>query len=322
MRKEQEHAIDLRKVAVIGCGFVGSSTAFTLMQSSLFSEMVLIDVDEARAEGEAMDIAHGMPFASPMKIYAGTYDDIVDADIIIVTAGANQKPNETRLDLVKKNVAIFKSIIPEIAKRNCQGILLIVSNPVDILTWVALKLSGFDKNRVIGSGTVLDTARLKYLLGAHLGVDSRGVHAFMVGEHGDSELAVWSSANVSGVPLSRFCEMRGYFEHDDETDRIYEDVKNSAYAIIDRKKATYYGIAMAVKRICECIVRNERSVLPVSSMMEGQYGLKDIVLSMPAVVDAKGVERIVPLPLDEQEKEKLMESAAALKAVMDEIELF
>lgn len=322
MRKEQEHAIDLRKVAVIGCGFVGSSTAFTLMQSSLFSEMVLIDVDEARAEGEAMDIAHGMPFASPMKIYAGTYDDIVDADIIIVTAGANQKPNETRLDLVKKNVAIFKSIIPEIAKRNCQGILLIVSNPVDILTWVALNLSGFDKNRVIGSGTVLDTARLKYLLGAHLGVDSRGVHAFMVGEHGDSELAVWSSANVSGVPLSRFCEMRGYFEHDDETDRIYEDVKNSAYAIIDRKKATYYGIAMAVKRICECIVRNERSVLPVSSMMEGQYGLKDIVLSMPAVVDAKGVERIVPLPLDEQEKEKLMESAAALKAVMDEIELF
>lgn len=322
MRKEQEHAIDLRKVAIIGCGFVGSSTAFTLMQSSLFSEMVLIDVDEARAEGEAMDIAHGMPFASPMKIYAGTYDDIVDADIIIVTAGANQKPNETRLDLVKKNVAIFKSIIPEIAKRNCQGILLIVSNPVDILTWVALKLSGFDKNRVIGSGTVLDTARLKYLLGAHLGVDSRGVHAFMVGEHGDSELAVWSSANVSGVPLSRFCEMRGYFEHDDETDRIYEDVKNSAYAIIDRKKATYYGIAMAVKRICECIVRNERSVLPVSSMMEGQYGLKDIVLSMPAVVDAKGVERIVPLPLDEQEKEKLMESAAALKAVMDEIELF
>lgn len=313
--------IDLHKVAIIGCGFVGSSTAFALMQSRLFSEMVLIDVDTARAEGEAMDISHGMPFSGPMKIYAGTYDDIVDADIIIITAGANQKPNETRLDLVKKNAAIFRSIIPEIAKRSCQGILLIVSNPVDVLTWVALKLSGFPENRVIGSGTVLDTARLKYLLGEHLGVDSRGVHAFVIGEHGDSELAVWSSATVSGVPLSRFCEMRGYYEHDDETDRIYEDVKNSAYSIIEKKKATYYGIAMAVKRICSSIVRNERSVLPVSSIMHGQYGLEDIVLSMPAIVDASGVERIVPLSLDEEEMRRLKESAAALREVMDGIEL-
>lgn len=318
---EHNNEIDLHKVAIIGCGFVGSSTAFALMQSRLFSEMVLLDVDTARAEGEAMDISHGMPFSGPMKIYAGTYDDIVDADMIIITAGANQKPNETRLDLVKKNVAIFRSIIPEIAGRNCQGILLIVSNPVDILTWVALKLSGFPENRVIGSGTVLDTARLKYLLGEHLGVDSRGVHAFVIGEHGDSELAVWSSATVSGVPLSRFCEMRGYYEHDDETDRIYEDVKNSAYSIIEKKKATYYGIAMAVKRICSSIVRNERSVLPVSSIMHGQYGLEDIVLSMPAIVDAKGVERIVPLSLDEEEMRRLNESAAALREVMDGIEL-
>lgn len=318
---EHNNEIDLHKVAIIGCGFVGSSTAFALMQSRLFSEMVLLDVDTARAEGEAMDISHGMPFSGPMKIYAGTYDDIVDADIVIITAGANQKPNETRLDLVKKNVAIFRSIIPEIAGRNCRGILLIVSNPVDILTWVALKLSGFPENRVIGSGTVLDTARLKYLLGEHLGVDSRGVHAFVIGEHGDSELAVWSSATVSGVPLSRFCEMRGYYEHDDETDRIYEDVKNSAYSIIEKKKATYYGIAMAVKRICSSIVRNERSVLPVSSIMHGQYGLEDIVLSMPAIVDAKGVERIVPLSLDEEEMRRLNESAAALREVMDGIDL-
>lgn len=318
---EHKSEIDLHKVAIIGCGFVGSSTAFALMQSRLFSEMVLIDVDTARAEGEAMDISHGMPFSGPMKIYAGTYDDIVDADIIIITAGANQKPNETRLDLVKKNAAIFRSIIPEIANRSCQGILLIVSNPVDVLTWVALKLSGFPENRVIGSGTVLDTARLKYLLGEHLGVDSRGVHAFVIGEHGDSELAVWSSATVSGVPLSRFCEMRGYYEHDDETDRIYEDVKNSAYSIIEKKKATYYGIAMAVKRICSSIVRNERSVLPVSSIMHGQYGLEDIVLSMPAIVDASGVERIVPLSLDEEEMRRLKESAAALREVMDGIEL-
>lgn len=318
---EHKKEIDLHKVAIIGCGFVGSSTAFALMQSRLFSEMVLLDVDRARAEGEAMDISHGMPFSGPMKIYAGTYDDIVDADIIIITAGANQKPNETRLDLVKKNVAIFRSIIPEITSRSCQGILLIVSNPVDILTWVALKLSGFPENRVIGSGTVLDTARLKYLLGEHLGVDSRGVHTFVIGEHGDSELAVWSSATVSGVPLSRFCEMRGYYEHDDETDRIYEDVKNSAYSIIEKKKATYYGIAMAVKRICSSIVRNERSVLPVSSIMHGQYGLEDIVLSMPAIVDAQGVERIVPLSLDGEEMQKLKDSAAALREVMDGIEL-
>lgn len=318
---EHKNEIDLHKVAIIGCGFVGSSTAFALMQSRLFSEMVLLDVDRARAEGEAMDISHGMPFSVPMKIYAGSYDDIVDADIIIITAGANQKPNETRLDLVQKNVEIFRSIIPEISKRNCQGILLIVSNPVDILTWVALKLSGFPENRVIGSGTVLDTARLKYLLGEHLGIDSRGVHAFVIGEHGDSELAVWSSATVSGVPLSKFCEMRGYYEHDDETDRIYEDVKNSAYTIIEKKKATYYGIAMAIRRICACIVRNERSVLPVSSMMHGQYGLEDIVLSMPAIVDSKGVERIVPLSLDTEETERLRESAAALREVMDRVKL-
>lgn len=318
---EHKNEIDLHKVAIIGCGFVGSSTAFALMQSRLFSEMVLLDVDMARAEGEAMDISHGMPFSVPMKIYAGTYDDIVDADIVIITAGANQKPNETRLDLVQKNVEIFRSIIPEISKRDYQGILLIVSNPVDILTWVALKLSGFPENRVIGSGTVLDTARLKYLLGEHLGIDSRGVHAFVIGEHGDSELAVWSSATVSGVPLSKFCEMRGFYEHDDETDRIYEDVKNSAYTIIEKKKATYYGIAMAIRRICACIVRNERSVLPVSSMIHGQYGLEDIVLSMPAIVDSKGVERIVPLSLDREETERLRESAAALREVMDRVKL-
>ena len=171
--------VNLRKVAVIGCGFVGSTSAFALMQSGLFSEMVLIDANQDKAEGEALDIAHGVPLARPMKIYGGGYDDIVDAAIIIVTAGANQKPGETRLDLVKKNVAIFKSIIPEIAERNCQGILLVVSNPVDILTYTALKLSGFSKDRVIGSGTVLDTSRLKHLLGHHLAVDSRSVHAFI-----------------------------------------------------------------------------------------------------------------------------------------------
>ena len=205
-----DHGINNRKVAIIGCGFVGAASGFALMESGLFSEMVLLDANKDKAEGEAYDIAHGIPFGRPMKIYAGDYDDIADAAIIIVTAGANQKPDETRLDLVHKNVEIFKSIIPEIAKRNYQGILLIVANPVDILTYTAQKLSGFPENRVIGSGTVLDTARLKYSLGEHLGVDSRSVHAFIVGEHGDSEIAAFSSANISGIPLDDFCEMRGH----------------------------------------------------------------------------------------------------------------
>ena len=307
--------VNPRKAAVIGCGFVGSATAFTLMKSRLFSELVLLDVNMEKADGEAKDIAHGIPFAGQMKIYAGTYDDAADAAIIIITAGANQKPGETRLDLVQKNTAIYQSIIPEIVKRDFGGILLIVSNPVDILTYVALKLSGLPENRVLGSGTVLDTARLKYALGEHLGVDSRSVHSFIIGEHGDSEIAAWSSTNVSGIPLNDFCEMRGHFNHDAAMDAIAEKVKNSAYEIISKKQATYYGIAMSVKRICECIVRNERSILPVSAMMHGEYGIEDITLSMPAIVGIGGVETHVPIALSEEEAEKLVESAKKLKEV-------
>ena len=307
--------VNPRKAAVIGCGFVGSATAFTLMQSRLFSELVLLDVNMEKADGEAKDIAHGIPFAGQMKIYAGTYDDAADAAIIIITAGANQKPGETRLDLVQKNTAIYQSIIPEIVKRDFGGILLIVSNPVDILTYVALKLSGLPEKRVLGSGTVLDTARLKYALGEHLGVDSRSVHSFIIGEHGDSEIAAWSSTNVSGIPLNEFCEMRGHFNHDAAMDAIAEKVKNSAYEIISKKQATYYGIAMSVKRICECIVRNERSILPVSAMMHGEDGIEDITLSMPAIVGIGGVETHVPIALSEEEAEKLVESAKKLKEV-------
>ena len=276
--------INQRKAAIIGCGFVGSATAFTLMQSQLFSELVLVDVDFDKADGEAKDIAHGIPFAGQMKIHAGVYEDLSDAAIIIVTAGAGQKPGETRLDLVHKNVAIYESIIPRIAEQNKDAILLIVSNPVDILTYTALKLSGYPENRVLGSGTVLDTARLKYALGEHLSVDSRSVHSFIIGEHGDSEIAVWSSANVAGVPLDQFCEMRGHYNHETAMKEIAESVKNSAYEIIAKKHATYYGIAMSVKRICECIMRNEKSVMPVSSMMHGEYGIEGMCLSMPAVV--------------------------------------
>ena len=306
---------NIQKAAVIGCGFVGSSIAFTLMQSGIFSELVLIDANRDKAEGEAMDLSHGLPFTHPMDIRAGDYDDVADCALVIVTAGAGQKPGETRLDLVHKNVAIFRSIIPEIARRNRDAILLIVSNPVDVLTWAAWKLSGYPANRVLGSGTVLDTARLKYLLGERLGVDSRSVHAFIIGEHGDSEIAAWSSTNVSGIPLNEFCEMRGHFNHDAAMDAIAEKVKNSAYEIISKKQATYYGIAMSVKRICECIVRNERSILPVSAMMHGEYGIEDITLSMPAIVGIGGVETHVPIALSEEEAEKLVESAKKLKEV-------
>ena len=316
-----KQVINNRKAAIIGCGFVGSASAFSLMQSGLFSELVLIDANREKAEGEALDIAHGIPFARQMKIYAGDYDDIMDSAVIIVTAGANQKPEETRLDLVHKNVEIFKSIIPEIAKRDYQGILLIVANPVDILTYTALKLSGMPENRVIGSGTVLDTARLKYRLGEHLCVDSRSVHAFIIGEHGDSEIAVFSSANVSGIPLNRFCEMRGHFAHDESTRRIAEEVKDSAYEIIAKKHATYYGIAMSVKRICEAIVRDEKSILPVSSMMCGEHGISDVVLSMPSIVGKDGIETQVPISLSEEEENRLRESADTLKKVIGQLQL-
>lgn len=312
------NCINFRKAAVIGCGFVGSASAFSLMQSGMFTEMVLIDANKERAEGEALDISHGIPFARPMKIYAGDYDDAADAGIVIITAGANQQPGETRLDLVKKNIKIFESIIPEISKRNFKGIMLIVANPVDILTHVAIKLSGLPENRVIGSGTVLDTARLKCEIGEHLNVDSRSVHAFIIGEHGDSEIAAWSCANVSGIPLNDFCEMRGHFDHKKATEKIASDVKNSAYEIISRKKATNYGIAMSVKRICEAIVRDEKSILPVSAMMHGEYGTKDIVLSMPSIVGKNGFETHVPIALNKEEIENLQKSAAILKGILKE----
>ena len=313
--------VNIQKAAMIGCGAVGATSAFSLMQSGLFSELVLIDANQQKAEGEATDLSHGLPFGRPMKIYAGTYDDLADCYLIIITAGAAQKPDETRIDLVNKNVKIFKSIIPEIVKRNTEGILLVVSNPVDILTYVTLKLSGFPTNRVIGSGTVLDTARLKYLLGEYLQVDSRSIHAFIIGEHGDSELAVWSSANVSGVDLNHFCELRGHYNHMEAMERIYTDVRDSAYEIIEKKGATYYGIAMAVRRICESIIRNEHSILPISSLICGHYGLEDVCMGVPTVVGRNGAETVLDIPLNGLEQRKLMASADALRKVLDGIEL-
>ena len=313
--------LNQRKAAIIGCGFVGSATAFCLMQSGLFSEIVLQDVDKDKAEGEAMDITHGTPFAGRIKIYAGNYNDMMDAAVIIITAGANQKEGETRLDLVKKNKKIFEEIIPEISNRDYEGILLIVSNPVDILTYTAIKISGFEENRVIGSGTVLDSARFRYLLGEHLDVDSRSVQAFIIGEHGDSEIAAWSSVNVSGIPVNDFCEMRGHYDHEEAMKAIADNVKESAYKIIKRKKATYYGIAMSVKRICEVIMRDEKSILPVSHMIHGVYEIDDVVLSMPVIVGADGIESDIPINLSGEEALKLKESADALKNIIETLEL-
>ncbi|HIU31472.1 MAG TPA: L-lactate dehydrogenase [Candidatus Caccousia avistercoris] len=313
--------INPRKVAVVGCGFVGSSIAFSLMQRGLFSELVLIDANQAKAEGEAMDLGHGLPYTAAMDIYAGSYQDAADCSLIIITAGANQKPGETRLDLIGKNVAILKSILPQITAVGFEGILLLVSNPVDVLTYAAQRISGYPARRVIGSGTVLDTARLKYQLGRHLDVDSRSVHAVIIGEHGDSELAVWSGANVSGIDLNHFCELRGHFDHQGSMQRIYESVRDSAYQIIERKGATYYGIAMAVARIAECIVKDEHAVLPISVEPEGEYGLSGLALSLPSVVGKNGVEKVLEIPLSPEESAALLDSALQLQKVISQLKL-
>ena len=311
---------DPRKAAIIGCGAVGASIAFRFLQQGLFSKLVLVDVNRAKAEGEAMDLSDGLPYGSAMEISAGDYDDLADCFLVVITAGANQKPGETRLDLIGKNTAILKSILTEINARGFQGILLIVSNPVDVLTYAAWKLSGCPRGRVIGSGTVLDTARLKYLLGQRLGVDSRNVHAFIIGEHGDSELAVWSSANISGVDLDDYCRLSGMPDPARELQQIYEHVRDAAYAIIQSKGATYYGIGMAVRRIAEAIVRDERSVLPVSSLITGQYGVDNVCLGMPSIVGRGGVQHVLDIPLSPAELTKLQDSAQKMRALLDEIE--
>ena len=312
-------ALNQRKVAMVGCGSAGAASCFALMQSGLFSEMVLIDSDQEKAEGEAMDLAQGLTFARPMKIYAGTYKDLGDAAIVIVTASAPIRKGDTRLELVKKNVEIFENIIPEIAKWNEEGIMLIVANPVDILTYAALKLSGWSENRILGLGTVLDSARMRYLLGEKLSVDARNIHAYMTGEQGRGEVPIWSSASVSGVPIREFCEMRGYPDPSDYFKEVSKEVRTSNDMITRKKKAAYYGIAMAVKRICEAIVRDEKSVLPVSSLMYGAFDIDGLALSMPAIVGRNGVECLVPLEMSEAELDELRKTAATVKAIVDDV---
>lgn len=310
-----------KKCAIVGCGFVGATTAYTLMQSALFSEMVLIDLDRKKAEGEAADIAHGIPFHSPMEIYAGDYSDIADASIVILAAGGGQKPGQSRLDLVKANTRIFQSIVEKIVTYNQDCILLVVTNPVDILTYATICFSGFPPQRVIGSGTVLDTARLKYLLGSHLGVDYRNVHSFIIGEHGDSELPVWSDANVSGIDLDSFCESSHRDGSPETLNSLFLNVKNSAYRIIENKGATYYAIAEAVRKIVSAIMRDENTVLPVSTLTCGHYGLCNVALSIPCILGRDGIKELLDIPLDENEARLLQESANKLSSVIDELGL-
>ena len=305
--------INPRKAAIIGCGGVGASIAFRFLQQGLFSRLVLLDVNREKAEGEAMDLRDGLPYAAAMEITAGDYDDLAGCALAVITAGVNQKPGETRLDLIGKNTQILRSVIREITAREFDGILLVVSNPVDVLTYAAWKLSGYPRQRVIGSGTVLDTGRLKQLLGGELGVDSRNVHAFIIGEHGDSEMAVWSEANVSGLDLEDFCRIRGRGLRPEDMDRLYREVRDSAYEIIRRKGSTCYGIAMAVGRIAACIVKDERAVLPVSAVLEGQYGLDGLALSLPAIVGRDGLREILEIPLSPAEHEELLRSAGQMR---------
>ncbi len=310
--------MDIRKVAIIGCGMVGSTTAFALMESGLFTDMILIDVNRERAEGEAMDLSHCMPYIRPLEIHAGGYEDISDCGIVIITAGVAQKPGETRLDCIKKNVEVFRSVVPQIVKYNDDAFILVVSNPVDVLSYVAYKLSGYPSNRVFGSGTVLDTARLRFMIGRRLNVDPRSVHAFVVGEHGDSELAVWSSANISGVELTDYCSHKGLTDCGGRK-QLEHSVKNSAYEIIEKKGATYYGIAVAVRRICESIVRDEHSIMPVSTLVNGHYGLNDVYISVPALIGADGVENILDVNLGGDERAALERSADTLISALSDI---
>jgi L-lactate dehydrogenase len=301
------------RVVVVGAGHVGATFAYALQFRGLVAEIVLIDANHARAEGEAMDINHAEPFTNPTRVWAGNYDDCAGAAIVVLAAGAGQRPGETRLDLVKKNADIFAKIIPEVVRRNPDGILLIATNPVDVLTQVSQKLSGLPVNRVIGSGTILDTARFRHLLGKHFGVEARSIHAYIIGEHGDSEVPVWSLANIAGLRLADYAELNGISHDQAALDDIFRRTRDAAYHIIERKGATYFAVAAGLMRIVEAILRDQRTVLSVSSLITDYYGVDNLCLSLPAVVGRNGIERVLRLHLNETEERALRHSAEVLK---------
>lgn len=306
------------KIALIGTGFVGSSYAFAVLNQGLANELVLIDINKEKTKGDAMDLNHGLPFSSPMRIWAGDYEDCRDADLVVITAGANQKPGETRLELVHKNAKIFKGIISEVTKSGFNGLFLVATNPVDILSYLTMKYSGFPAHRVIGSGTVLDTARLRYLLGEAYKVNSQNVHAYIIGEHGDTELPVWSHSYIGTRPIADYMKA-GVGPTQDELDQIFTNVRDAAYYIINSKGATYYGIAMGLARLTRAILNNENSVLTVSTLLRGEYELNDVYLGVPAVVTRSGIREVVELNLEEQELEKLHHSANILTEQLNSV---
>ena len=316
---EQPRSGRATKISVIGAGFVGSAFAYCLMISGLSSEIVLVDVNFKKAEGEALDLSHGVPFVRPVVVRAGKMEDIEGSDLVVITAGAAQKPGETRLDLVSRNAAIFKGLIPEVVKYAPDSIILVVTNPVDIMTYIALKFSGFPKNRVLGSGTALDTARFRYLLSKHCNVSARNVHAYIIGEHGDSEVAVWSLANIAGMRLAEYCPLCEKACRPEFREELLDDVRRAAYEVIDRKGATYWAIGLAMTEIVGAILRNENVVMTVSCLLDGYYGVDDVCLSVPAVLNRTGVVHPVLIQLNEEEQEAFRNSARIIKGVLKQL---
>lgn len=300
------------KIGVVGTGMVGASFAYALMQRGLVNEMVLIDANRARAEAEAMDLNHGLPFVRPMRISVGDYADLAGAAVTVVTAGSAQKQGETRLQLLERNADIFRKIIPEIVRHNPDGIILIASNPVDLMTLLSQQISGLPPSRVFGSGTILDTARFRYLLGQRYTIDPRSVHAYIIGEHGDSELALWSLANIAGVRINDFQATSGVGYDQAALQSIFEQTRDAAYAIIERKGATYYAIGLGLLTIVEAILRDQHTVLTVSSLMSGQYGVRDVCISLPTIVGAAGIEEVLNLTLSPEEEQAFRRSAQTL----------
>lgn len=303
-----------RKIVLIGTGMVGTSYAYALLNQNACDELVLIDVDHRRAEGEAMDLSHGLAFSGGnMKIRAGEYDECKNADIVAICAGVAQRPGESRLDLLQRNTEVFRSIVTPVVSSGFNGIFLVATNPVDIMTQITCELSGFDPQRVIGTGTTLDTARLRYLVGAYFRVDPRNVHAYVMGEHGDSEFVPWSQALISTVPVTQLItHSEGRFRFE-ELEQIGEEVRTAAQRIIAAKRATYYGIGMAMVRITRAVFGDEQSVLTVSTMLRGEYGQRDLFVGVPSIVGGDGVRRILPLSLTDRELEQMAASCDTLR---------
>lgn len=311
-----------RKGVIIGAGQVGMACAYSLLIQNCLDEMILQDIDTDKVEGEVMDLRHGVPFVEPTTIKAGTVADAgKDADIVIMTAGAKQKPGETRLDLVNRNVKLFKQVIGDVAKYCPHAVLLIVSNPVDIMTYVSLKLSGFERSRVVGSGTILDTARFRYILGEKIGLAPRSIHAYIIGEHGDSEVAAWSKVNIAGMSLGNYAENTELTDTSEVFSQISQEVRNAAYEIINRKGYTSYAIGLGVTDIVQAMLRDQSRILTVSSYIDDLYGIKDVCLSLPTVVNRQGASRIVKLTLSNIEEDKLRHSAKVLHEVIDSLNL-